>query len=119
MDADRGNDGKAVSAWASLLLVCLCAGGGCNSLAPSSQSVSIPTPSNSCIETRPTATAAPLPEGIGPPAAPAAVVPTAASERSIDLATALELAGAENATIARALEAVRSSLALELQARAQ
>jgi outer membrane protein TolC len=35
------------------------------------------------------------------------------------LATALEMAGADNATIARALEAVRESQALELQARAQ
>jgi outer membrane protein TolC len=46
------------------------------------------------------------------------VIPVAASERSIDLPAALELAGAENATIALAREAVRASLALELQAHA-
>src|SRR5262249_4401092 len=46
------------------------------------------------------------------------VIPDASSERSIDLATALELAGAGTATIALARELVRTSLALELQARA-
>src|SRR5262249_32482121 len=56
--------------------------------------------------------------GIGPPAAPPSVVPGAAAERSIDLGAALELAGAANATIARAQEAVRASMAVELQAHA-
>ncbi|HMF15488.1 MAG TPA: TolC family protein [Gemmataceae bacterium] len=59
-----------------------------------------------------------MPAGIGPPAAPPSVIPGAAAERSIDLGAALELAGAANATIARAQEAVRASMAVELQARA-
>jgi outer membrane protein TolC len=66
-----------------------------------------------------TVTPAHLPEGIGPPIVPASVIPDGASEQSIDLGKALELAGADNPTIARAIEAVRESLALELQARAQ
>jgi outer membrane protein TolC len=45
------------------------------------------------------------------------VIPAAAAERTIDLGAALELAGASNATIARAQEAVRASMAEELQAR--
>jgi outer membrane protein TolC len=45
------------------------------------------------------------------------VIPAADAERTIDLGTALELAGAANPTIARAQEAVRASMAIELQAR--
>jgi outer membrane protein TolC len=46
------------------------------------------------------------------------VIPPPQSERQIDLGTALELAGAENVTIARAMEAVRASQAEQLQAQA-
>ncbi|HMF15483.1 MAG TPA: TolC family protein, partial [Gemmataceae bacterium] len=58
----------------------------------------------------------PLPAGIGPPATAASVIPAAASERTIELGMVLELAGAQNPTIARALESVRASLAVQLQA---
>jgi outer membrane protein TolC len=99
-------------------IICSCAA-GCASFISDSRSASIPTPPPMSVETKRTSTPVPLPQGIGAPFEPASVIPTASSERSIDLAAALELAGAENATIARAVEAVRASLALELEARAQ
>jgi outer membrane protein TolC len=54
-----------------------------------------------------------------PRAAPSPpVIPPAVSDRTIDLGAALELAGADNPTIALAQEAVRASLAAQLQANA-
>jgi outer membrane protein TolC len=47
----------------------------------------------------------------------ASVVPLAAKEHAIDLATALGLAGVENPTIALAREAIRASLAEQTEAR--
>src|SRR6516164_1419080 len=101
----------------ALAFLCCCTG-GCACFTGEPRSLSSPSPVPSEVALRPAATPQDLPEGIGPPAAPAPVIPVAASERSIDLPTALELAGAENATIALARESVRASLALELQARA-
>src|SRR5215471_20562426 len=101
----------------ALAFFCCCMGGcACFTSEPRSLSSLPPVPSE--VALGPVAIPQDMPEGIGPPAAPASVIPVAASERSIDLPTALELAGAENATIALAREAVRASLALELQARA-
>jgi outer membrane protein TolC len=107
----RGN------AWLAIACAgCLIASLGCNAFRPCSESFSLPTPASStCIEPKQTVIA--MPAGVGPPAGPAPMIPAPASERMIDLGTALELAGAANATIARAQEAVRASLAVELQAR--
>src|SRR5262249_28875712 len=88
---------------------------GCNTFHPCSESFSLPvSPPPAFLEAK--QSPVPLPAGIGPPATPASVIPAAASERTIDLGTVLELAGAQNPTIARALESVRASLAVQLQA---
>ena len=67
-----------------------------------------------CVEREQTTIAVDQPNAL--PTKP--VIPPAVSERPLDLGTALELAGADNPTIALAREAVQASLAAQLQARA-
>src|SRR5436309_852093 len=58
------------------------------------------------------------PSGGNSPSPAPPVTPPAPAEQPIDLETALVLAGVDNPTIALAQEAVRASLAEQLQARA-
>jgi outer membrane protein TolC len=102
-----------------LLATCSCGVLGCHSFGIGANSFSIPTPPvPAFVEPRQSEIAADDSTGITPTTPPVAVLPPPQVERTIDLGAALQLAGADNATIARALEAVRASQAEQLQAQA-
>ena len=132
----RANGGQGRRVWrimASALLLVAPVGYGCSPLLPLSRSSGVSPETYSGLKETggtpvpreapdilPVAYAAPPPRKPGkeekPEPIPAPVVPPAIADFPIDLPTALGLAGAENPTIAIAQEAVRASLANQLQA---